>query len=133
MSAEVSTDGALSAENAPVKNLKSNRYYYRHREEILEKKRLQRMENPEYRAKLEAKKAEKKAADDARIAKEEIKKAKLAEKLTKVVEREQQRIAKVREREIAEEAKKEERRRAKATELGVAIPSGKNNPSKICD
>jgi len=43
MSAEVSTGGALSAENAPVKNLKSNRYYYRHREEILEKKRLQRL------------------------------------------------------------------------------------------
>lgn len=61
MSAEVSTDGALSAEiNSAepvelIKNNKCNRYYYRHREEILAKKRERRLADPEYQAKQRAK------------------------------------------------------------------------------
>lgn len=46
------------------KNCKENRYYYRHREEILERKRQKRLEDPEYAAKYEErlrKKAEKEA------------------------------------------------------------------------
>jgi hypothetical protein len=35
------------------KNCKENRYYYKHREEILEKKRQKRLEDPEYQAKYE--------------------------------------------------------------------------------
>jgi hypothetical protein len=54
------------------KNCKENRYYYRHREEILEKKRQKRLEDPEYQAKQKAK-------EDAKRAKEEAKKLKMKE------------------------------------------------------
>lgn len=33
------------------KDCKENRYYYRHREEILEKRRQKRLQDPEYQAK----------------------------------------------------------------------------------
>jgi hypothetical protein len=45
------------------KNNKYNRYYYKHRDDILEKIRLKKQEDPEYQAKQKAK-------EDAKIAKE---------------------------------------------------------------
>lgn len=56
------------------KNNKCNRYYYRHREDILEKKRQKRLEDPEYQAKQKAK-------EDAKKAKQEAKLIKLKEKV----------------------------------------------------
>ena len=46
------------------KNCKENRYYYRHREEILEKRRLARLEDPEYQAKKKAKEETKKLKEE---------------------------------------------------------------------
>jgi hypothetical protein len=54
------------------KNCKENRYYYRNREQILERKRQKRLEDPEYQAKQKAK-------EDAKKAKEEEKKQKMKE------------------------------------------------------
>ena len=54
------------------KNCKENRYYYRHREAILEKKRQKRLEDPEYQAKQKAK-------EEAKKVKEEEKKLKQKE------------------------------------------------------
>jgi hypothetical protein len=70
------------------KNCKENRYYYRHREEILEKKRLQRLEDPEYQAKYEErqrKKAEKEALEKQRAEKRELRK-KVVEQILNPVE-----------------------------------------------
>jgi translation initiation factor 4G len=81
------------------KNCKENRYYYRHREEILEKKRLARLakngidvSNPEeIKATLEEKR--KKKEEDERIKKERENKRKMkeAEILQKKVDRENKR------------------------------------------
>lgn len=57
------------------KNCKENRYYYKHRLEILERKKQKRLEDPEYQAK--------------QLAKEEAKKAKEEEKLKKLKEKEE--------------------------------------------
>lgn len=67
---------------------KENRYYYRHREEILEKKRQKKLEDPEYRVKYEErqrKKAEREALERARAEKREIRK-KVVEKTTDDIE-----------------------------------------------
>lgn len=58
------------------KNTKTIRYYYRNRDEILEKYRLKKLEDPEYQAKLKARENTKKAKEEARKAKEEARKAK---------------------------------------------------------
>jgi len=42
------------------KNCKENRYYYRHREEILEKNRQKRLNDPNYQAKQKEKEEKKK-------------------------------------------------------------------------
>jgi hypothetical protein len=80
------------------KNCKENRYYYRHREEILEKQRQKRLEDPEYQAKQ-------KAREEAKRVKEEEKRQK--------------------NKELAKE-KSRERAKKKAELLGIqsAIPSG---------
>lgn len=63
------------------KNCKENRYYHRHKEEILEKRRQKRMEDPEYQAKQKAKEEKKKQKE------EEAKKRALKKELRqKVVE-----------------------------------------------
>ena len=54
----------------PCKEMK---YYYRHREEILEKKREKRLEDPEYQAKQNAK-------EEKKMQKEEEKKRNIKEK-----------------------------------------------------
>jgi hypothetical protein len=58
------------------KNTKENRYYYRHREEVLERKRQKRMEDPEYQAKIKAREEAKIAREAAKKAKEEAKEEK---------------------------------------------------------
>jgi hypothetical protein len=83
---------------------KGLRYYYRHREEILEKIRQKRLEDPECAAKQAAREAKRQAEAEAK----------------------QQREAAKQQREAARAAKEAatlERRRAKAAALGV-IPSG---------
>jgi hypothetical protein len=55
------------------KNCKENRYYYKHREEILEKRKQKRMEDPEYLAKQKEK-------EDKKKQKEEENKDKIKEK-----------------------------------------------------
>ena len=49
------------------KNCKENRYYYRHREDILEKKRIERQETPEYQAKQIAKEEAKRVKEEAKL------------------------------------------------------------------
>ena len=72
---EATPEGAESEIKVP-KDCKENRYYYRHREEVLERKRKKRMEDPEYQAKA-------KAREEAKIAREIAKKAKEASKEAK--------------------------------------------------
>lgn len=59
------------------KNCKENRYYYRHREEILAKRQQKRLEDPEYQAKYELrlqKKAERNEIERQRAEKRELRK-----------------------------------------------------------
>lgn len=59
------------------KNCKENRYYYRHREEILERRLQKKLEDPEYQAKYEEKqkrKAEKEELEKKRAEKRELRK-----------------------------------------------------------
>ena len=59
------------------KNCKENRYYYRHRDDILEKRLQKRLEDPEYQAKYEErirKKAEKEELEKKRAEKRELRK-----------------------------------------------------------
>lgn len=70
------------------KNCKENRYYYRHREEILERKKQKRLEDPEYQAKYEErqkKKAEREEIERQRAEKRELRK-KIVEQILNPVE-----------------------------------------------
>ena len=87
------------------KNNKCNRYYYRHREEILEKKRQKRLEDPEYQAKQKAK--------------EEAKKAKEEAKLIKLKEKEEAIKSSESEKKRQKEERGRERAKKKAELLGV--------------
>ena len=87
------------------KNEKGLRYYYRHREELQEKRRQKLMADPEYVAKQEAK----------RLAKEEKERKRAEEKAAK----EAQRLAVKAEREARVKAEREERRRQKAARVGA--------------
>ena len=65
------------------KDCASNRYYYRHREDILQKKLEERMKDPEYVAKLEdrqRRKAEKEKNDAEREIKRKLKEEALLKK-----------------------------------------------------
>lgn len=71
-------DNKEQSETLP-KISKGVRYYYRHREEILEQKRQKKLEDPEYQAKLlekERKKAEKAEVERLRAEKRELRKKK---------------------------------------------------------
>ncbi len=87
------------------KNNKCNRYYYRHREDILEKKRLARLEDPEYQAK--------------QLAKEEAKKAKEEAKLLKLKEKEEAIKSSEANRIKQKEERGRERAKKKAELLGI--------------
>lgn len=82
------------------KNEKGLRYYYRHREELQEKRRQKLMADPEYVAKQEAR----------RLAKEERERM--------VAERKAAKEAKA-ERDARAKAEREERRRQKAARVGA--------------
>jgi actin-related protein len=60
------------------KNCKENRYYYKHREEILERRRQKKMADPEYQAKQKVKEEAKEAKQ--RIKEEEKKRRELRKK-----------------------------------------------------
>jgi hypothetical protein len=94
------------------KNCKENRYYYRNREQILEKKRLKRLEDPEYQAK--------------QLAKEEAKKKKEETMILKLREKEEAIKASEPERKRLKEERARERAKKKAELLGVlpVVPSG---------
>ncbi len=62
------------------KDNKSNRHYYRHREEILEKRRQKKLENPEYVAKMQERERKKQEREALR---QEEKEKKKAEKVNK--------------------------------------------------
>ena len=55
----VSEANAVPVDVKIPKNCKENRYYYRHREEVLARKKEQRMVDPEYRARQELKEQKK--------------------------------------------------------------------------
>ncbi|NBP66731.1 MAG: hypothetical protein EBU66_19045 [Bacteroidetes bacterium] len=69
------------------KDSKENRYYYRHREEILEKRRKKREENPEYLEKMrirEEKRLKREQVEHERALKRELRKTKIATMLSGV-------------------------------------------------
>jgi hypothetical protein len=69
------------------KNSKENRYYYRHREELLEKRRIKRLEDPEYQAKLKEREERKKQKEEEKKKqREEERKRKAEEKAKKKAE-----------------------------------------------
>lgn len=86
---------------------KGLRFYYRHREELLQQRKQKRLEDPEYQKKVQAREEAKKAKEEARIAKEEARKQK--EELKR-----------------AKEAEREAKRRATAILVGALAPSGSN-------
>ncbi len=57
------------------KNCKENRYYYRHREEILANRLNKKLEDPEYKAKYEEKQRKKKEKEELERKKEENREA----------------------------------------------------------
>lgn len=82
----MSTNANHDDTNMPLKNTKENRYYLRHREEILEKNKQRRLQDPEYakrKLEREQKKAEKIAAE---ITKKADKEKKRLERLQKMEE-----------------------------------------------
>jgi hypothetical protein len=94
-----------SEEQKLPKNCKENRYYYRHREEILERKKQKRLEDPEYQAK--------------QLAKEEAKKAKEEAKLLKLKEKEEAIKSSEATRIKQKEERARERAKKKAELLGI--------------
>ena len=66
-----SSEHSIEQEHKLPKNNKCNRYYYRHREDILEKKRQKRLEDPEYQAKQKAKEEAKKAKEEDKLRQKE--------------------------------------------------------------
>lgn len=73
----VSAEQPIDQEQKLPKNCKETRYYYRHKQEILERKLQKRLEDPEYRAKYEErqkKKAERDEIERQRAEKRELRK-----------------------------------------------------------
>jgi hypothetical protein len=94
-----------SEEQKLPKNCKETKYYYTHREQILERKKQKRLEDPEYQAKQLAKEKAKKAKEEAKL-------LKLKEKEEAIKSSEETRI-KQKEERARERAKK------KAELLGI--------------
>jgi len=109
--------------SAGPKLCKENRYYYRHREEILARQKLKKMEDPEFAARhlareqLKAEKERKAAEKEAKKEEERIKREEEQRKLKDEKKEEKNRL----KREKAEENAKmiEEKRLRKAMLLGV--------------
>ena len=118
--AQQETPGSTADAVKLPKNTKGIKYYYRHREDILEKRRLKKMEDPEYQAKQLAKEEAKKAKEV------EAKKAKEEKRILKLKEKEEQRKLKEEIKEKEKEERQRERAKKKAELLGVKplAPSG---------
>ena len=74
----------LETEIRLPKKCKETRYYYKHREEILARRKEKKLEDPEYQAKQEEKqrkKAERDALEQERVLKKEIRKKMVGELL----------------------------------------------------
>lgn len=94
---------------------KCMRYYYRHREALLEKRRQKQMEDPEYHAKQAAKEAEK-AEREARAIEREIAKA-----IERATERVFMKLKRDADWRTKREEEKETRRRLKASQVGISV------------
>jgi hypothetical protein len=108
-------EGAVNGTEPKLpKNCKETRYYYRNREDILEKRRQKRLEDPEYQAKQKEKEEAKKKREEAALIK-----LKEKEEAIKSSESEKKRLQKERSREKAKK---------KAELLGVlpVVSSGVN-------
>lgn len=86
---------------------KCARYYYRHREELLEKSRQKRMADPEYAARMAAKEAKRQADAEAK---------RIAQEQKEAVKQQREAIR------AAKEEAKEERRRLRAIAVGLNPP-----------
>ena len=91
----------MSVEETSKNTNKCMKYYYLHREEILEKRRLKKLEDPDYKAKLEEKekaKAEKAAEAERRKVERKLKRK---EQLDKILAKEAT-IAELRKKHVEE-------------------------------
>ena len=112
-----------STRSAGPKLCKENRYYYRHREEILARQKLKKMEDPEFAARqvareqLKAEREQKAAEKEAKKEEERIKREEDQRKLKDAKKEEKNRL----KREMVEEKARavEQKRLLKATLLGV--------------
>jgi hypothetical protein len=68
---EATPEAIQEAEKVIAKNPKASRYYYRHREKVLEQRRQKKLQDPEYVAKMNAREAAKEAREAAKKLKEE--------------------------------------------------------------
>lgn len=104
--------------SAGPKLCKENRYYYRHREEILARQKLKKMEDPEFAARQLAR--EQLKAEKERKAAEKEAKRKQEEELRRQKEEQKQENDRLKREKAEEKAKAiEQRRLFKATLLGV--------------
>jgi hypothetical protein len=94
------------------KDKKNLRYYYRHREEIIEKRKQLKMQDPEYQAKL-------KAREEAKKEKEAAKKAR--EEMMQKAREEKRKMAELKEKE-----REEKRAKKRAELLGADLPGPTN-------
>ena len=91
----------MSLDDAEKENKKSMKYYYLHREEILERRRAKKMEDPAYRAALEEKekaKTEKAAEAERKRAERE---AKRKERIESILNKEAE-LATLKQTRVAE-------------------------------
>lgn len=70
MSSIVQVETQTTPEPAEVKICKEKRYYYRHREKILEKRRQKRLQDPAYQEKLRLREEKKHAREEEKKARE---------------------------------------------------------------
>ena len=109
--------------SAGPKLCKENRYYYRHREEILARQKQRKMEDPEFAARCQAREKAREEKEIDRVRRAEIKEEKrLLKEDVQKKQREEVKLEKARiKREMAEEKANaiEQKRLLKATLLGA--------------
>lgn len=113
----VSEANAVPVDVKIPKNCKENRYYYRHREEVLARKKEQRMASPEYIAKQEEKEQKRKMKEIEREQK------KIEKKAIKEKEKETKRLAKMNALLKEREEKKNNKIQIKMNAL-LSVPPG---------
>ena len=104
--------------SAGPKLCKENRYYYRHREEILARQKQRKMEDPEFAARCQAREQSK--AEKEQKAAEREEKRKQEEDLRRQKETQKQEKDRLKREMVEEKARAvEQKRLLKATLLGV--------------